>query len=264
MITNGEWKRQGSTIIIDLGQRGDDGVEAELWQHEDTGGGRPVLQLGSRGSSVTSLQARLAQLGFSAGAIDGIFGPQTQAAVKRFQGARGLRADGIVRSDTWDKLDAAPSSAPVVSPAPGSGSGADRIVAEAARHVGYHEGPDNDNMFSAYFGVNHVPWCAYFVSYVHKKAGFEMAIGDCDAMLAKAMDENRFHTDVPRRGDVVFYDLSRSDGDSPDHVGIVESVTQGSRGEVMVNTIEGNTSDAVNRRVRTHGSSDIVGYGRFS
>jgi peptidoglycan hydrolase-like protein with peptidoglycan-binding domain len=37
-------------------------------------------------------------------AVDGIFGPQTDAAVKAFQTSKGLSANGIVDANTWKTL----------------------------------------------------------------------------------------------------------------------------------------------------------------
>ncbi|SET57853.1 peptidoglycan-binding domain-containing protein [Stigmatella erecta] len=70
---------------------------------------QPTLKLGSSGASVKNLQQALANAGFSPGAADGQFGPKTAAAVKAFQSAKGLVADGIVGPKTWAKLTAAPS-----------------------------------------------------------------------------------------------------------------------------------------------------------
>ncbi len=51
---------------------------------------------GSRGDDVKSLQRKLLEKGFKPGAIDGIFGPGTEAAVQAFQRSQGLLVDGIV------------------------------------------------------------------------------------------------------------------------------------------------------------------------
>jgi peptidoglycan hydrolase-like protein with peptidoglycan-binding domain len=69
-----------------------------------SGGSGPTLREGARGEPVRALQNRLNQLGFNAGTADGAFGPKTEAAVKAFQRAKGLTADGIVGPKTWDKL----------------------------------------------------------------------------------------------------------------------------------------------------------------
>jgi peptidoglycan hydrolase-like protein with peptidoglycan-binding domain/DNA invertase Pin-like site-specific DNA recombinase len=59
---------------------------------------------------VRTLQARLRGLGFEPGPVDGVFGPRTQASVKRLQRTGGVSADGIVGSGT-QRLLAAGSSA---------------------------------------------------------------------------------------------------------------------------------------------------------
>ena len=60
----------------------------------------PLLQKNSRGEPVLSLQALLTARGHSC-AVDGIFGCETDKAVRAFQEARGLVADGIVGPATW-------------------------------------------------------------------------------------------------------------------------------------------------------------------
>jgi peptidoglycan hydrolase-like protein with peptidoglycan-binding domain len=64
----------------------------------------PTLNLGSTGPAVRRLQQLLTTAGFNPGAIDGIFGPKTQAAVLAFQGSRNLVQDGIVGIQTWTAL----------------------------------------------------------------------------------------------------------------------------------------------------------------
>lgn len=53
------------------------------------------LERGSKGPLVANLQRLLASAGFSPGPIDGDFGAQTEAALRRFQAAKGLQVDGI-------------------------------------------------------------------------------------------------------------------------------------------------------------------------
>lgn len=60
----------------------------------------PVLQLGSRGAAVVTLQ-RLLHV-----SPVGIFGPQTRAAVLAFQRQHHLQADGVVGPQTWSALRA--------------------------------------------------------------------------------------------------------------------------------------------------------------
>ena len=53
-----------------------------------------------RGEDVVALQERLNTLGFAAGRVDGRFGESTERAVRSFQRAYGLPADGSVGPDT--------------------------------------------------------------------------------------------------------------------------------------------------------------------
>jgi peptidoglycan hydrolase-like protein with peptidoglycan-binding domain len=56
----------------------------------------PVLKKGSNDPAVRDLQEALQLLGFDPGPVDGVFGARTDRAVKRFQQAREIPADGVV------------------------------------------------------------------------------------------------------------------------------------------------------------------------
>ena len=62
-----------------------------------------------RGEDVADLQRRLGALGFSAGRVDGILGPETAAAIGAFQENAGLTADGICGPDTVAVLGRIPA-----------------------------------------------------------------------------------------------------------------------------------------------------------
>ena len=67
----------------------------------------PSLQRGFTGSeAVRTVQKRLKELGYYNGSADGDFGPATEAAVKAFQRANGLSADGKVGKQTLAKMNA--------------------------------------------------------------------------------------------------------------------------------------------------------------
>jgi hypothetical protein len=63
-----------------------------------------TLKPGATGSQVKLLQRALAALGYSAGAVDGDYGPATQRAVAAFQRAHQLVADGIAGAITLRAL----------------------------------------------------------------------------------------------------------------------------------------------------------------
>ncbi len=51
-----------------------------------------------------SIQTTLKNAGFYSGVIDGKIGRKTKEAIKEFQKANGLKADGTVGKQTWAKL----------------------------------------------------------------------------------------------------------------------------------------------------------------
>ena len=58
-----------------------------------------------RGDDVASLQRRLGALGFDAGRVDGIFGPDTKRALDEFQRNIGLVVDGVFGPGTLETLE---------------------------------------------------------------------------------------------------------------------------------------------------------------
>ena len=68
--------------------------------------GLPVVQSGSRGDAAKILQGALIAKGYPCGStgIDGVFGVNSVAALKNYQKAKGLTADGIAGPATWGKL----------------------------------------------------------------------------------------------------------------------------------------------------------------
>ncbi|MEX2550539.1 MAG: N-acetylmuramoyl-L-alanine amidase [Nitriliruptoraceae bacterium] len=63
-----------------------------------------VTQPMMHGDDIRDLQRRLNRLGFDCGYDDGLYGPQTVAAVREFQLNTGLLVDGIVGHETIDHL----------------------------------------------------------------------------------------------------------------------------------------------------------------
>ena len=173
---------------------------------------------------------------------------------------------------------------------------AERLVAQAAKWVGYLEKRSNSNLneFVANAGSNNFtcfnrdygkymgqgetywqaqPWCAMFVScmFVYEfglEKGKSLLGGNLFALCSAGRDRfkniGRFYTSNPQPGDVIYFYNSARTGLA--HVGLVERVSN-----TNVFTIEGNTSSesgvvpnggAVARKSYSLGYGRIAGYGR--
>lgn len=90
--------QQGAGLTVD-------GIVGPLtWQALPTDPNTPLLARGATGSVVTALQNGLKKYSTPAtdpGAVDGDFGPKTEAAVRAYQQDRGVDVDGIVGDQTW-------------------------------------------------------------------------------------------------------------------------------------------------------------------
>ena len=61
----------------------------------------PTLRRDSNGHDVERLQITLNEIGYGYLVVDGIFGSNTEEAVKQFQKDMSLEVDGIVGQNTW-------------------------------------------------------------------------------------------------------------------------------------------------------------------
>lgn len=83
-------------------------ISAEEWLRYARGEIRqdpfPLLKKGSRSEYVRHWQMFLNLNGYACGDADGIFGPKTEAAVRKWQKNHGLVVDGIIGPKTWASL----------------------------------------------------------------------------------------------------------------------------------------------------------------
>ena len=85
-------------------------LKVEVTTEKGVSSHRWSLAIGSLdpAEETTGIQARLNNLGFPCGDVDGVLGPKTEAAIRRFQKVNGqLEADGIPGPATRSKLEAA-------------------------------------------------------------------------------------------------------------------------------------------------------------
>lgn len=89
--------------------------QTPTWVHFDrrfgtpacSSGGFPTVRRGSISTYVLIAQDDLNTLGYRTGGLDGIFGANTQKAVRDYQTRVGLAVDGIVGCNTWRALQEA-------------------------------------------------------------------------------------------------------------------------------------------------------------
>ena len=124
-----------------------------------------------------------------------------------------------------------------------------KVLTEAKKIVdqGYTEGENNDTIFGKWFGLNHQPWCAMFVSWCFDQAGLVKLVAaqgpkgfaSCNAGL-KWFGKNGQIVPIAQAqpGDIVFFNFD-ADASTAEHVGLVY-VNQPDKHQMV--TFEGNTS----------------------
>lgn len=118
--------------------------------------------------TIQQIQHELARKGFDPGVIDGIWGRRTESAVRAFQAANGLLADGIVGPVTWKALfGAAKFDGEWDNPGI-------QWFQEARRLIGIKEdvGPGNQPIILDWatkagipYKSDDIPWCGLFVAH---------------------------------------------------------------------------------------------------
>ncbi len=150
----------------------------------------------------------------------------------------------------------------------------DKVIDIALSEVGYTQ-KNGYNKFGAEFGNGYGAWCNYFVVWCAKQAGISPEKinctssydGNCYSYMSAMKAEGRFFVNdgsyTPKKGDLVFYNNSRSTSGS-NHIGFVLSAD-----ENTVTTVEGNVSvkgtRGVGKNVRPRysyvGDMIIIGFG---
>jgi hypothetical protein len=118
------------------------------------------------------------------------------------------------------------------------------IVNIAQKQVGFVEGPNNDNIYGIWYGVNHEPYCAMFVSWCFAQANVSHLVAaqttkgfaycpDGLAWFQKNKQVVGKYDGLP--GDIVFYSFNGNG--QADHVEIIVGASKDG-----ITTIGGNTS----------------------
>lgn len=154
-------------------------------------------------------------------------------------------------------------------------STANKVLAEARKHIGYYRKPGTETTFGVWYALivgqrayRTAQWCAMFISYIASAAGASKLI-PLHAYTPSGVNwwkaQKQWHNGLSgvRAGDIVYFQFPGIGRVS--HVGIVESVNK----DGSVNTIEGNTSSTAAGDQRNSGTcarkrrkAYIVGYGR--
>jgi CHAP domain len=131
-------------------------------------------------------------------------------------------------------------------------------IGQAEQPPGSNDSPRIAQYRQATAGSGVGPWCAYFTSWAAREAGVPLGdngqgFGRVDDVYAWAQRTGKAipaDSGTPQPGDLIVWD---------EHIGVVESVLP----DGSIQTIEGNSSDAVTRRTHDAGGGGAIGYVRL-
>jgi len=212
-------------------------------------------RLGDRGRTVRVIQEWLCLHGFLV-TIDGEFGPATRRAVRLFQQAEGLSADGEVENSTYARLlRPLVNAMRDISVVPGMTNFSMLLIAYAQQHLsqrprevgGQNQGPWVRFYMDGNEG-NAWPWCAGFAMTILKQTCRSLGIVppfepsfSCDKLAGRADRAGLLVSELEAQAGGLpagSLFLVRKSGADWVHVGIVTQVVEGA-----FDTIEGNTND---------------------
>lgn len=228
-----------------------------------------VLQQGDADAAVLAVQRRLNRVGCGPIDMDGVFGPQTAAAVKLFQArfpdvdGQPMRVDGLVGAITWAALFGTASAGAATAP---SGDLPGEALKVAITQVGVMEqppgsnrGPEVDRYLKA-AGLDPTKgsfaWCAAFVFWCFNEAANALQRKNPVVRTAGVLDHweragaagieriaaGKAHLNeaLVRPGHIFIIDTGDPGGAG--HTGLIEQVVAG-----KLVTVEGNTNDGGSR-----------------
>ena len=212
----------------------------------------------SKGNGARWTQSMLQRIGYHI-AVDGDFGKESEKALKSFQFYWGLESDGVCGPDTRTALkicvDAIENSKL-------------QTIRVFTKEIGRTEANGEDDKYILWYNnatkagfATTVAWCAISVSWVLRRGGIDEKrypnFASCTASL-KVFEKAGLVKDpkkyTPKIGDLIYFNWD-SDKTNSEHVGIVFACN----GKI-VETIEGNTGDAVKHKTYEIGNKYIYKY----
>lgn len=146
----------------------------------------------------------------------------------------------------------------------------ERFINKALEYVGYEAPTGMENIFGQRRGLNGKPWNGIFIDVVAVEAGVRLPVAHTVSTVALAdyLGRGFFHV-RPKRGDIVFLQMSTASEFGSPHIGIVTDTSRHAT-DGIIQTVEGMTASGNQRQantptgvyVRTRHQSEVIGYGR--